>query len=505
MRPKLSQLLRVVHTCHAWYYLFHNSKSTTAQGLWASCQLNTEIGAELLNMIVERSGNSLLDIEDRGGRMIDWCFKNLPRVQTLRLQFTHPSELIWISTAKGNNLKTLHIDGSKAHCSSQGIKMYLPRLCNGDTPSLKHLHLSGIRLPWAAGQYTHLVTLTIIVGSLKMDDDKDFHTIFSESPDLEEFIFHCEREQFVLVRSKDEDGDNLPVPKHRTPLRKLRRLDLYLRPVDIQHVLQGISTPKMTSVKIEAIVPRSKNYGTRKGVSLIPENHHCLQSLSTIQRLVINARDRTILGTGTTPGTFEFKTIPDSTYESSVRDGRGTNADTIFLDTMSWLLGNAVSPSCLNEIVFEDHSKIKGQSLLDAERVIHCLRRFDQLRQLTFDTCSDDFVKILAREGKSMASPNSLELSALRFHSMRSTAPSLRELTLNHSNLGNKVTLHLRDFQLVSESEKDAQELMNLLQTSKCLGPHSTITARWGNCDHSVYYITGIGAESGRWKIEGSG
>ena len=506
LKPKFSQLLRIAHTYHAWYYLIHKSKSASVQSLWARCRLHTRINVKLLDIIIERSGNALLDVESRDGHGMEWCCRNLPRMQNLHLRFTFPSEIIWLSTAKGNNIERLHIDGSNAYCSSQGTKTYLPHLCNGETPSLKHLHLDGIRLPWATGRYTKLVTLKIIVGSLKLEGDGDFHAIFSESPDLEEFVFHCKREHYILIRSKDDD-ERLIVPKRPAPLRKLRRLDLYLRPSDIQHVLRGISTPKTTNVKVEAIISRSKNYGTRKGVGLLPEDLRCLQSLSTIQKLVLNVRERTILGTTAIqgePGTFEFKTSPDSAYETSHRDGRGTSADIIFLDTMYWLLWNAVSPSCLEEIVFEDRAKANDLGLLEAERTISHLRRFDQLQRLTFNACYEDFVKILGREGKHIAAPNSLSLSSISFHSMRSPVRSFRKLTLNRSSFGDGVILYLKDFRLVSDSENDVQELVDLLQSSKCLGLHSTVTARWEDSDHPVHYAMGNGTDDGRWKIEGS-
>lgn len=164
----------------------------------------------------------------------------------------------------------------------------------------------------------------------------------------------------------------------------------------------------------------------------------------------------------------DIAVVPDADYEASRKDGRGTTADEVLIDSLHCLFEIHLSSSSLNHLVFRDITDlpqftVKPLGLLKPGELLPNLRPFDMLMHLCFEHCTSHFVNSIYQEAKHCSSPNSKHLLTLIFSKMTLDVKPLQELCKNVSWLGDNVTLSIAHCHLKADSEGDALKVVESL------------------------------------------
>ncbi|KAK7689010.1 hypothetical protein QCA50_007701 [Cerrena zonata] len=492
-------LISVTQVCRTWRRFICDSSQTPIKQLWAYCWVELQqLHPQQLSLILQRAGDLpisvSLDLKDDRPDLVDWCTQNISHIQALNLQSPNLSDFAWLSKADSVRLEALYLTyrpQTPLHDENP-----LPQFHT--TPKLRTLWMTGIRLPWERNRYLNITQLRITVPYQLLNGDKEFISIFQDSPHLEDLSISCKGEEELFVRSSE---DRLPKVSRasRNPivLRKLQKFHLSLCLADVQYILRQISTPRTTKVDIQVFIPPTVIKSKDRKV-VFPDDKRGLLALVMVRSLVVDVEKRSIRGWVTRWGVEESElkegidlplvniTIVPVKCNDSKDDNRAANvANSVFLNSVGYFFQNFLSPALFHLVLRDGGLRLEDGhhqvASLKHHIILPHLRHFYLLSHLRLENCSSDFVEEIYREG---LHSTSWCLQTLTLVKMVLHAAPLRELSQNRTWLGDTISLYIPKCMLFADSQKDALETVQILSKIGSLTPQSTVSARWNQTVH---------------------
>ena len=94
-------------------------------------------------------------------------------IEAMALESDVLNDFVWLLAANGDSIRALEPS--------------LEKLCDGCMPRLRQLRLNGVMLPWQWKMYLNLSSLTIVVPSGVLGDDRGIMDIFEHPPNIKKF------------------------------------------------------------------------------------------------------------------------------------------------------------------------------------------------------------------------------------------------------------------------------------------------------------------------------
>ena len=486
----MKSLLSVTHVCRKWREVACGN-SPYSQGLWAWGRIDPSIlRPELLDLILHRAGSRSLRVSlklrnapqasvSKDG--LNWVIKNFGRIEAMALESDVLNDFAWLPTANGDSIRALELSYAVGGGGGGGP---LAKLCDDCMPRLRELRLSGVRLPWQGKRYLNLTSLTIVVPGGVLDDDQSIIDIFEHSPNIEKFRLFSTRGISVIAHDKLLQTGPQPKP---IPLHQLRLFAIQLPFLDVRYILRRILIPQSTQLSILAQAPSTLEWcsgqpGTlpEQLQTILPEDLRCLQALTTVKTLIVNAEERTVDGWVIPHGgidkaipNFSFKILPGLVSTDRYK----AIADDLFSTSSAFLLGRLTSPFSLSQLTLRGVHK----QFMDAQQYSGLI-----LTNLTFDNWPSDIVtSIYDKIQHSETSWRSFE--NVIFKNMTIEAHALRNLLTAMERFGKKPFRSLMSSCIVTaNSKEEAMEIFGPLSVAGAIEPNSIISVNWNGSTHAI-------------------
>ncbi|PSR72627.1 hypothetical protein PHLCEN_2v11511 [Hermanssonia centrifuga] len=388
-------VLAISQTCAHWRFI-----SLTNPLMWSRIDY-TQLPLFLGSLFFTRSDQCALHIATKIASIPsdnDWIEPIFPRLKTLAIEFVNSKDLVTLIRQRVPLLETCFLKSSAQIqvpiFEGPFHNKHVSNIFGSEAPRLRNLCMSGIRMPWAPGQYVGLRSLHINTDGAMSINDQNILTIFRDSPLLEDLD---------LRHIQPLHWTSLPVDPTLIPLRSLRRLKLTMKPADQLRILSSIITPPtMDLLHITAI--NSAWAWIDEGYLIpFPADSRCLPPLHTMQSLCLDLRHPCISGCSK-PGHPSMWFIAGTSYSEP-------GLERVFLRDLQ-VLRSVYSLASLTEftLIGSVYNFIKG------EDIVPLLKVAPNITSFALENVSSDIVDELANPS----------------HALRAFFGNLTAFTLKH-------------------------------------------------------------------------
>ncbi|KAI0919604.1 hypothetical protein AcV5_001625 [Taiwanofungus camphoratus] len=280
------QWMKFTGVCGYW-----RAVAVSTPKLWSQIDLGK--GVAFLRLCLERSQNAAADIFCRTWvletpEIVEALLPHVHRIRSLRMSTTeslHPSleELLPLLNFPMPRLETLVLNPSNPYNNWQDELLFKPIV--NQFPSLQHLSLSFVGIPWKSPVYKGLRSLSLSNhGKCPPLSIDAFLNMMEACPCLE---------QLALSESgpsppPEVDTAPYPPPKRVVSLPKLRQLEVMNVPVNVSYLLDHLAIPASAMAFIRCLLRDFDELGGNAFASALPRYSVPSSLFAEVQRINVD-------------------------------------------------------------------------------------------------------------------------------------------------------------------------------------------------------------------------